>query len=116
MPTESAFLTLTRTEFLRNNLRALEKVTISCFPIYAQPALPPILPGRPRGAQGRAEAKDRGLITGTGPHGGVLNRGKNVTVWGLPGKLGPEALEGLLKGFKVAGAEAGRPEVVKIFP
>jgi len=59
------------------------------------------------------EAAERGLISGNGPRGGVVNEGRNVVLWGLPGRLTPEGLKGLLQNFKLAGTEGGKMEFVK---
>ncbi|CAE6528558.1 unnamed protein product [Rhizoctonia solani] len=49
------------------------------------------LPPRTRGPRGRAEAQERGLTSGNGPDAKLINRQKNVYMWGLPGRtLGPE--------------------------
>lgn len=95
MPTGGAHLTLTSPDVLNQNLKALHNTSISSLPISAASSPPPQInvPRRTRGAQGRAEAAERGLITGDGPRGGVKNTGKNVVIWGLPGKLTPEGLK-----------------------
>lgn len=67
-----------------------------------------------RGARGREEAAQRGLFTGNGPNAGISNGEKKVTLWGLPGKIEGEGVQNLAKGFKIVGAEAGKPEIVKI--
>jgi hypothetical protein len=59
-------------------------------------------------------AAERSLFFGDGPRGGVLNEGKNVVLWGLPGRLTPEGLKGLLQNFKLAGTEGGKKEFVKL--
>ncbi|CAE6425998.1 unnamed protein product [Rhizoctonia solani] len=49
------------------------------------------LPPRTRGPRGRAEAQERGLASGNGPDAKLINRQKNVYMWGLPGRtLGSE--------------------------
>jgi len=115
VPTGRAFLTLATPDVLDLNLRALENASISSLPIFSVSSPPPApVPRRTRGAQGRMEAAERGLITGNGPGGGVVNEGKNVVLWGLPGRLTPEALKGFLHNFKLAGTEGGKKEFAKI--
>jgi hypothetical protein len=74
------------------------------------------IPGRSRGAKGRENAMNRGVITGNGPDAGVRERGKNVVVWGLPGRLTPEDLREYLKGFRLAGSTSGEHDIIKIEP
>jgi len=71
------------------------------------------LPVRTRGAKGRTEAALRGVITGNGPQGSILNPGKNVVLWGFPGKMREDGVEDLLKSWRLAWS-AGVLEVVKM--
>ncbi|KAF8061588.1 hypothetical protein FPV67DRAFT_286852 [Lyophyllum atratum] len=87
-PSGRALITLTRHEFLRDNLRALEKLTLCGIPIKAYPAnsreggsLP-----RSRGSKGRAEAAGRGVINGTGPQGNFPNVERNCSYLGFAWK------------------------------
>jgi hypothetical protein len=115
IPTGRAFLTLANRDLLNKNLRALENATISSIPITAVSSPPPLPPPRrTRGVQGRMEAAERGLIQGDGPGGGVLKGGKNVVLWGMPGRLTQEGLKGFLQNFKLAGTEGGKKEFAKI--
>jgi len=116
IPTGRAFLTLITPDVLNKNLRALENASISSIPISSVSCPPPssTVPLRTRGAQGRMEAAERGLVTGNGPRGGVVNDGKNVVLWGLPGRLTPEGLKGLLHNFKLAGTDGGKKEFMKL--
>jgi len=117
IPTGRAFLTLTTPDVLNQNLRALENASISSIPITSVSSPPPpTVSQRTRGVQGRMEAAERGLITGNGPRGGVVNDGKNIVLWGLPGRLTPEGLKGLLHNFKLAGTEGRKKEFVKVEP
>lgn len=74
------------------------------------------IPGRSRGAKGREDAMKRGVITGNGPDAGVRERGKNVVLWGLPGKLASEALREHLKKFRLAGSASGEEDIIKLEP
>jgi len=115
IPTGRAFLTLANSDVLNINLRALDNATISSIPITATSSPPPpTLPRRTRGAQGRMEAAERGLINGDGPRGGVMNQGKNVVLWGMPGRLTTEGLKRFVQNFRLAGTEGGKKEFVKI--
>ncbi len=74
------------------------------------------LPERPRmrGQKGMLEAAQRGAISGDGPSGGITGSGRNVVLYGLPGKLHAGVLLDNLRGFKLAGAEFGKEVVVKL--
>jgi len=116
-PTGKAYLTLTVPDVLNHNLKCLEKATVTSLPITAASSEPPRgIPVRGRGQRGRGEATERGVLTGNGPRAGLLSAGKNVVIWGLPGKLTNEALKGYLQNFKLAGTEGGRKEFMRIEP
>ena len=68
---------------------------------------------RMRGVRGREQAAQRGLVSGNGPNGGVTGSGKNVVIYGLPGKMTEEAAGYYLKSFKLAGL-AGDKDIVKL--
>lgn len=70
---------------------------------------------RTRGPTGRGEAANKGLVNGNGPNGGTSGNGKNVIVWGLPGKLPPGSLKNYLRAFRLSD-ENGEESVVKIEP
>lgn len=116
-PSGKALITLTRHEFLRDNLRALEKLTLCGIPVKAQAidfqegGLP-----RSRGSKGRAEASARGAIQGNGPRGNFPNTERNVVIWGLPGKLSTQELEDKLRGFTLARTQKGHATIVKLEP
>ena len=74
------------------------------------------IPGRSRGIKGRENAANRGAVTGSGPDAGVREHGKNVVIWGLPGRLSPEGLKEYLKGFRLAGSTNDEPDIIKIEP
>ena len=69
---------------------------------------------RTRGVKGRLQAAERGLFTGNGPNGMVTSQGKGVVLYGLPGKLTPDSLRTYLRNFKLAMAEAGQQEIIKL--
>lgn len=72
------------------------------------------MPNRMRGLKGKDYAAKRGYFDGNGPRGGIKNSGKNVVIWGLPGKMTPDALKELLSDFHLAGTEGGKTESVKM--
>jgi hypothetical protein len=65
---------------------------------------------RSRGQRGREEASERGIVTGNGPSGGITRGGRNVVLYGLPGKMTPEAASYYLGSFKLASQVAGSQE------
>lgn len=116
IPTGRAYLTLATPDLLNRNLQALENASISSIAITSVSCPPPssAAPQRARGTHGRMDAAGRGLVAGNGPRGGVANEGKNVVLWGLPGRLTPEGLKGFLQNFKLAGTEGGKKEFLKV--
>lgn len=117
MPTERALLTLTRPDYLEGNLRALDKTTIAGIEIEAVPKLESQgPPPRQRGAKGRQEAAERGLVTGNGPHAGLTNSERSVTIWGFPGKIGVDGVLPRLKAYKLTTTERGKPYISKVLP
>jgi len=113
-PSEKALLTLTRPNLLQENLLALQNASIAGIPIKATPTrLSDPSPPRQRGVKGRREAADRGIL-GNGPHAGLSNGDRNVTIWGFPGKLEPESLFPLFEHFNLSTNKAGQPDIVKI--
>ena len=75
----------------------------------------PFRVGRMRGSAGRREAANKGLIDGNGPNGGTSGHGKNVVMWGLPGKLPPTGLRNYLRAFQLADSGA-QDSIIKIEP
>ena len=75
----------------------------------------PFSAGRTRGSVGRQEAANKGLIDGNGPNGGTSGHGKNVIIWGLPGKLPPDGLRNYLRAFRLSDT-SGQESIVKIEP
>jgi len=114
IPTGNAWLKLTSPELLNANLRALDNATVSSSPISAASSEAPPIPNRMRGLKGKDVAAKRGYFDGNGPRGGIKNSGKNVVIWGLPGRMSPDALKEFLRDFHLAGTEGGKTESVKI--
>ena len=69
---------------------------------------------RIRGAKGRIEAAQRGIVAGDGPNGGITSNNKSVVLYGLPGKMTVEALTYYLKSFKLADPAPESKEIVKM--
>lgn len=116
MPTGSAWLTLNNTEHVRQAVRNLNGTMIAGHTIIANPAEDPldgVLYHRARGLKGRQEAENRGL-TGDGPSGGLTQSGKNVVLYGLPGRMSGEAVGYYLKGYKIAGATKTSKPITKV--
>lgn len=113
-PTGGAYLTLTTPDSTDTNVRLLQKSTVTGLPLHASAVSDAAQAKRTRGVQGRQEAADRGALNGTGPEGGLASGGKNVVVWGLPGKLEPDGFANYLKRFDVTGLKGSGPEIVKL--
>ncbi|GBE81919.1 hypothetical protein BKA93DRAFT_819367 [Sparassis latifolia] len=116
LPTQKAFIELHSPLYLQSSLKNLKNAVVGGSQIYSYPSQDPTggRPDRTRGIKGRAEAAERGIITGNGPAGGLTSQGKNVVMSGLPGRMTAEALREFLKGYKLAGSEGGKKEVVKM--
>ena len=114
-PTGTAYLSLSSANSMNRNLRMLARATISSLPLSAAAVSNPFPVGRMRGSDGRQEAADKGLIDGNGPGGGTSGNGKNVVIWGLPGKLPPDGLRNYLRAFRLSEASY-QENVVKIEP
>ncbi|RDB24265.1 hypothetical protein Hypma_008713 [Hypsizygus marmoreus] len=115
-PSGRALITLTQSDFMQENLRALNRLTIAGIPAKAQAIYyNEAVSNRTRGVKGRAEAVERGFPLGTGPWGNYPNHERNVVIWGLPGKLTVDALEAnALEGFKVARSKDGKAMIIKV--
>ncbi|CCM02401.1 uncharacterized protein FIBRA_04499 [Fibroporia radiculosa] len=116
-PTGRAWLTITSPNFAQNTAKSLNRSMLGASTIASHPADPSAKtrpPFRTRGTKGRLEAAERGLVMGMGPDGGVSNQGRNVVIYGMPGKMTPESLREYLKSFKLAGSEGGQKEIIKL--
>ncbi|KAI0725159.1 hypothetical protein C8Q72DRAFT_877568 [Fomitopsis betulina] len=112
--TGRAWLTLSSPNHMQHALKAMQGAVLSGKTLGATPADDPSeAVTRTRGVKGRLEAAERGLYTGNGPNG-MSGRGKGVVLYGLPGKLTPGGLHTYLRNFKLASAEAGQHEIVKL--
>ena len=69
---------------------------------------------RSRGLRGKEQAALRGALNGNGPHAGMSNLERTVTIWGLAGKATPRALAEVLQGFDVSESAKGRMNIIKI--
>ncbi|KAI0636905.1 hypothetical protein C8Q77DRAFT_1095102 [Trametes polyzona] len=113
-PTGHGYLSFTTPELAEAANKALRRAVaggkmIETQLIHYLPTIP-----RARGQKGILEAAERGAVTGDGPGGGVTAGGRNVVMYGLPGRLGADQLIGSLRNFKLAGAEHGREVAVKL--
>lgn len=114
-PIGRALISLTDPALLRNDLRLLEKFTIAGTPVYATPRFIEERHHRTRGEKGRAEAAERGIGSGDGPHAGLLqNLEKTTVVWGFPGKMSPKMVDSILKDFRVVRTKQDLPRIVKV--
>jgi len=112
-----AFLTLSTPDSMEKNLRLLQKSTLTSLPVNAVAVKSAALSTtrRNRGAQGRQDAVNRGIVTGDGPDGGIASNARSLVVWGLPGKLDPHSFKQYLKRFRLSGAQ-GDEEILKLDP
>src|SRR6266550_1255968 len=116
-PTGTALISLNGPDTLQENLRLLQNALVAGNPLKAQPAMlndaDTMLP-RARGDKGREEAAIRGALRGDGPHAGISNGGKNVTIWGFPGKTGAASVEYIIRDFDLDRKKSGVASVYKI--
>ncbi|CAE6515384.1 unnamed protein product [Rhizoctonia solani] len=115
IPSGRAWVGFTNPEKTEQALEVLRDSVIAGYTIRAQKTdeqnlVDAGLPPRTRGPRGRAEAQERGLASGNGPDAKLINRQKNVYMWGLPGRiLGPELVK-LLDPYELrVTAEEPRP-------
>ncbi|EPT06196.1 hypothetical protein FOMPIDRAFT_1034132 [Fomitopsis schrenkii] len=114
-PTGRAWLTLSSPNYMQHALKAMQGTVLSGKALRGVPVNDPSEAiTRTRGVKGRLEAAERGLFTGNGPNGMSTGQGKGVVIYGLPGKLTPGGLRTYLRNFKLASAEAGQQEIVKL--
>jgi hypothetical protein len=115
-PRGRAYLTLMRADYMVPALLAFKNVSMSSIPIKAFPSPAYKEPPRTRGVDGRERAAERGVLQGNGPRAGLGASGRNVVLWGLPGKLTPEGLRSMMVAWELAES-SGTPglEILKIF-
>ncbi|KAF9651512.1 hypothetical protein BDM02DRAFT_3110627 [Thelephora ganbajun] len=114
-PTGTAYLSLSSPNSMTRNLRMLNKATMASLSLRATAVPNPFSVGRTRGTVGRKEAANKGLVDGNGPNGGTSGQGKNVIMWGLPGKLPPDGLRNYLRTFQLSETSS-QESIVKIEP
>ncbi|KAH9951225.1 hypothetical protein B0H21DRAFT_269749 [Amylocystis lapponica] len=116
LPTGKAYVTLTQPDFVPSALRSLKGTIVGGAMIEAGSVREDQVhrPTRTRGARGRAQAAERGIMDGNGVGAGVTSTGRSVVLSGLPGKLTPDALKEFLKSFKLAGHDNDKREIVKL--
>lgn len=115
MPTGRALITFTDPNFLRDNLRLLERFTIAGTRVFAESKNLPQNRPRRRGEKGRAQAAERGILPGNGPHADLTqDTGKTVVIWGFPGKLSTEVAASYFNDFKVARSTKDSPRVQQV--
>jgi len=104
-PTGQAVLTMAVPDFAQDALRAAKKITFTGREEIGASLTtdPRFLRHRSRGAQGRADALNRGLL-GSGPSAGFPG-GKTVTITGVPGRVTVDAFRPLVQGFQLADDE-----------
>ncbi|KAI0308931.1 hypothetical protein OF83DRAFT_1180215 [Amylostereum chailletii] len=111
-PSGSAYLTFVRPEYLINAQRKASSLVHFGHHIKAkktqQPGQPPM---RNRGPEGRAQALERKLVTGTGSSGGIKETGRSVIISGLPAKIDVGDIRSFLQGYKFVGGEG---EIAKL--
>jgi len=102
VPSGDAYLEMSNPGSTEHALQVVKNSTISGVVLDAGIHGPPHIP-RTRGSQGRQEAADRAVLDGDGPGGGVHSNGKDVVLYGLPGKLGDRELQAYLWRLKIVG-------------
>ncbi|KAI0797931.1 hypothetical protein C8Q75DRAFT_801839 [Abortiporus biennis] len=115
-PTGTAYIALTQSDFVPSAVKNLRGSILGGLRVKANHSVPPDVQRRSRGVKGRAEAAERGLVTGEGLGAGVASCGKSVVVYGLPGKMTVDAMKAFLKIFNLAETDNGEQSVVKIEP
>ncbi|GJE86928.1 RNA recognition motif domain-containing protein [Phanerochaete sordida] len=118
IPTGTAIVTLTDSAFIRSAVSSLHGSIIAGHEVTATSIADDdseeMLQPRARGVKGRVQAAERGVTTGDGPAGGTKSGGSNVVLYGLPGRMTPEAAWYYLSGFKLAGATARDKDIIKL--
>lgn len=110
-------VTLKRPDFLKENLRLLDNISIAGTLLKARPAVfddPSAAFPRGRGDKGRQDAAARGVLDGNGPHAGIGSGGKSVMLWGFPGRTEKLAVKYIVRDFDLARNSEGELKVFKI--
>ena len=113
-PTGQGFISFSRPEYAYAALKNFKQAVVGGKTVQARAVDTPLFIPRSRGTKGVLEAARRGAITGNGPSGGVTGSGRNVVMYGLPGRLYAETLVDILRSFKLAGSEYGKEVIVKL--
>ncbi|KAG6865026.1 hypothetical protein C0991_005572 [Blastosporella zonata] len=117
-PTGKAVITMTRPEFVQENLRHLKPLSICGTRVQsvAQYGVESANAPRMRGVRGLEQAVERGVIDGNGLDGNFPNVTRNVVLWGLPGKTTAEEVGRAMgsSGEYKPGTKNGKPIVIKI--
>ena len=113
-PTGQGFISFSRPEYAYAALKNFKQAVVGGKTVQARAVDTPLVIPRSRGTKGVLEAARRGAITGNGPSGGVTGSGRNVVMYGLPGRLYAETLVDILRSFKLAGSEYGKEVIVKL--
>ncbi|KAG8722398.1 hypothetical protein FRC08_002879 [Ceratobasidium sp. 394] len=90
MPTGRAWLRFDDPEQAEHAVKTMQNSRLAAHPLRAHLTTEENIvragqPYRVRGEKGRAEAVERGILTGNGPDARVKERGTCVYLWGLPG-------------------------------
>ncbi|KAI0374960.1 hypothetical protein BV20DRAFT_961198 [Pilatotrama ljubarskyi] len=113
-PSGNGLLSFARLEHAAAAHKALDNAVVGGKRVTARrTSTVPEIP-RARGPKGILEAAERGAVSGNGPSGGITGSGRNVVLYGLPGKMLAVHLVDGLRNFKLAGTEYGREVVVKM--
>ncbi|TCD68885.1 hypothetical protein EIP91_009435 [Steccherinum ochraceum] len=118
-PTREGYITFTHPSFVRDALRTLNNSVIGGQRVLLEPASEPtaVLPARTRGAKGRAEAAERGVILGDGPAAGVSHPGKTVLLTGLPYGTTVLGVRYLLQSYHLEDTlKLGQDDIIRIQP
>ena len=119
VPNREGFISMTNLSYVQNALNLLPRSSIGGYHISAVPCDSLVVeqPVRTRGFKGRAEAAERGIISGDGPSAGISRQGRNVILYGLPYRLSAPGLRSYLRNFQLEDISAtGEEEVIKIEP
>jgi len=114
-PTGNAWLTLTNSRFIPSTVKKFhEGIYIGAARISANAHNGSSLLVRMRGFKGRAQAAERGVLSGNGPSAGLSAGSMNVTLSGFPNWVSVAYVKQFLKSYRLAGTTDGQKEVVKL--